>query len=253
MIIVDTNAAEDGVFEALRRGCDAADDGDRAVVRRRLDVGDVLVTSGEDQEPDGRRTICLERKRWDDLAASVCDGRWREQKARMLPTPGLRYAYVVEGAAVEGWGGAHRGGHGVRHKALWAALVKTQLRDGMPVFHTRSPEDTAALCAYLHEQLHAGLGTTTEAAAPPVVIAGTASCTRKRSNLEDGADALRAMLAILPGMSAARAHVVVAECGNTAADVAATSTARLSDIVCGTRRLGPKTAARIKAAFGGPP
>ena len=46
-----------------------------------LPVGDVLCTYDE-----GGCTFLLERKRADDYAASIADGRWREQTARLFAT-----------------------------------------------------------------------------------------------------------------------------------------------------------------------
>lgn len=46
----------------------------------------------------------FERKTWGDLASSIRDGRWAEQKARLSTVEGL-VAYIVEGDGMR-WGGA---------------------------------------------------------------------------------------------------------------------------------------------------
>ena len=74
MIVVDTNAGETPLFAIL-----AAKFGSEAVERKRLDVGDV-----ELHAPDSDRTIVIERKTWLDFAASLRDGRYNDQKARLL-------------------------------------------------------------------------------------------------------------------------------------------------------------------------
>ena len=49
--------------------------GPTVVGRQRLDIGDVcLRTEGS--------TLLIERKTWDDWAASICDGRYKNQKSR---------------------------------------------------------------------------------------------------------------------------------------------------------------------------
>ena len=56
-----------------------------------LDMGDVLVRSGWEW--------VFERKTLDDLAASIKDGRYREQKSRLLAHyPPHRITYILEGA-----------------------------------------------------------------------------------------------------------------------------------------------------------
>lgn len=230
-ITVDTNAGEDAVWHGITAAGYAAR-------RARLDVGDVLVEGGE-------RRLCLERKTWADLAASICDGRLKEQKSRMVPeegAPPTRYVYVVEGGAVHDWVGHHGG---MAHAAMWACLVKTALRDDMPVLHTAGPDATAALCVYVAEQLARGQ---LEPGAARAVVPGAVR-QRKRANLATPAAVLRAMLCVVPGVSVAKADAIVAR-WPTAGDLARASRAELAATECGGRRLGPKIAAALADVFG---
>lgn len=88
---------------------------------RPLDVGDAEIWREEDdieeqgveeeEEEEGvsnkkKNTLLLvvERKTWSDLSSSICDGRWAEQKRRLVETVGSeRAAYVIEGEA-KVWG-----------------------------------------------------------------------------------------------------------------------------------------------------
>lgn len=251
MITVDTNPGEDALFGALCDGSDAA-----TTTRRRLDVGDVLIErpprrEEEDNDDDSAhccRALTLERKTWPDLASSLHDGRFHEQKARALLDDDddashhhRRHAYVIEGA-LPPW-------HG-RTAALYAALCKTVLRDGVTVFHTRNPSDTAQLCLYLAKQMR------TDGLAPgggghTRVLAGGTLKRRKRDNLDGTPQALlRAMLATIPGMSPAKADALLAADYADAPALARASEAQLADVrVGGGRRLGPKLAATIKSVF----
>ena len=74
VVRVDTNAGETPLFTALRARLGA-----EQVVRERLDVGDVVLTA-----PESGATLIVERKSWPDLAKSLTDGRYAEQKARLL-------------------------------------------------------------------------------------------------------------------------------------------------------------------------
>ena len=73
-IVVDTNAGETALYSALVQRFGA-----EQVERRRLDVGDVMLTSGASGD-----VLLVERKTWPDLAKSLSDGRYAEQKARLL-------------------------------------------------------------------------------------------------------------------------------------------------------------------------
>ena len=71
---VDTNAGVSALFAALQARLGA-----EQVVRERLDVGDVVLKTD-----DGGTALVVERKTWADLASSLTDGRYAEQKARLL-------------------------------------------------------------------------------------------------------------------------------------------------------------------------
>ena len=74
MLIVDTNAGEDDLYAALVRRV-----APNPVTRRRLDVGDAVLAP-----PEGERTLVIERKTWLDWGKSLRDGRYEDQKARLL-------------------------------------------------------------------------------------------------------------------------------------------------------------------------
>ena len=134
MITVDTNSGEDAVYQSLEAECGAS----VQIRRQRLDVGDVFVhahdTSLGSEEGAGdscvkefAHGICVERKTWADLCASIVDGRLAEQKSRMVE-PNVRYVYAIECPTIDPWDGFYRGS--MRNKCMWGALVKMQLRDG---------------------------------------------------------------------------------------------------------------------------
>ena len=148
-IVVDTNAGETALFQALVRRFDAS-----TVTRRKLDVGDVMLVADAG-------TVVVERKTWLDLAKSLTDGRYAEQKVRlrslMAPPaePGEEDAgdgatsnvvavlYLVEGS-LTGWSGKVAGGGGMgpvskmTNAQLEAAVVMTAVRDGVPVLRTKN-------------------------------------------------------------------------------------------------------------------
>jgi ERCC4-type nuclease len=65
------------------------------VTKKCLDIGDIVLD-------DGMYEIIIERKTWTDLYASVCDGRYREQRARLLTSRNEKRVvmYVIEGDGV---------------------------------------------------------------------------------------------------------------------------------------------------------
>lgn len=93
---------------------------------QRLPLGDIIIAH------NGTRCI-IERKRTDDFAASITDGRWREQKAR-LAASGAIVVYLIEGSLYQ---------QNKSPETLSSAIWNTMLRDKMWVLQTRGIEDTA--------------------------------------------------------------------------------------------------------------
>jgi len=79
----------------------------------------------------------VERKRSDDLAHSIKDGRFHEQKFRLRKT-GLQAVYLLEDHG--------RGDWGLAEGALQQAMANTQMTDGFMVQETNGIKDT---CGYL--------------------------------------------------------------------------------------------------------
>jgi ERCC4-type nuclease len=219
MIIVDTNAAEDFLTELQTHDC--------PVTRERLDVGDVKLCL-EDS------FYVIERKTWADLAGSIGDGRWQEQKSRMI-AENTQYAILLEGPLPD-WVSSLRNFNPV---ALWGATIKAQLRDKYHVFHTADKASTVRLIAYLYKNFtNHGFDPKTTS-----VVSGTTQ-KRKRDNLND-ADALYvAILSMVPGMSKAKA-MAVKEVYPTLRALMDGKETTLADIKCGSRKLGSIVAKRI--------
>lgn len=103
-----------------------------------LAVGDVMCTfSGSGCD------FVIERKRADDLASSLVDGRWREQTCRLFET-NLRVFFVVEGdiRCIDGM-----------YESMLGAIVSASLRRSC-CFRTTDLEETARLVVHLVKRMH---------------------------------------------------------------------------------------------------
>lgn len=156
--------------------------GTDAVEGRCLPLGDVLWLWREDSpgsEAGGAAPACeyvagwvVERKTFHDLSASIMDGRYDEQKIRLLEAPGLDgVVYLVEGAgplfgvaeltAAEkaAAAGAGRGfGQRLLNRSLPTATLSTtaahtQLISGFHVVHTTSTSHTVTFLVAMHRAL----------------------------------------------------------------------------------------------------
>lgn len=79
----------------------------------------------------------MERKRTDDLASSIKDGRFHEQKFRLQQT-GMKPIYLIENYG--------SGDYGLGPGALGQAVANTQMSNSFLIQETASIKDT---CAYL--------------------------------------------------------------------------------------------------------
>lgn len=137
-------------------------------------------------------TAVIERKRTDDFAASITDGRWREQKSR-LAASGAIVIYLIEGSLY---------GQSKSAQVLSSAIWNTMLRDKMWVIQTRGIEDTS-----LHlQQLAKKVGRDIQG------HTGMKSLLSKRKRKVD--NAFQLMLMAVPSVSERIAAVLVAEYPN---------------------------------------
>jgi ERCC4-type nuclease len=102
---------------------------------RALHVGDIWIgLSGEEPAQGG---LIIERKTWADLEASIMDGRYREQRGRLLAysqETGARVAYIIEKSTLRNW----------TQDTVRKFIMRLQLVHGIAVFETASTQDTAA-------------------------------------------------------------------------------------------------------------
>ena len=102
---------------------------DVAFTTQNLELGDAQIVS-----PDF--TLIFERKAGSDLDASIKDGRYHEQKARLL---GLRCTYILEATQLD-------------TEAKQSAVIHTMYRDNMHVVFTRDTHETAGFIKNVYQR-----------------------------------------------------------------------------------------------------
>ena len=116
---------------------------------KQLDLGDVIFTKDE------KTIMVIERKTVADLKASICDGRNREQKARLLGcVEPSRVMYIIEGNLDKD---LRSKVSGLPVSTLIGSLINTQLRDGIKTYKTGSLEETAQFLIKLKQKLEKDL------------------------------------------------------------------------------------------------
>jgi ERCC4-type nuclease len=96
------------------------------ISQKQLELGDILILKDETK-------LLFERKTNNDLIASIKDGRFREQKARMLSSE-YKISYIFEKLYILEENSMSEG-----------AILNTIFRDNINVLFTKNTEDTAKL------------------------------------------------------------------------------------------------------------
>jgi ERCC4-type nuclease len=205
---------------------------------KQLPVGDIWIdVSG----------LVIERKRTDDLEASILDGRYREQRTRLLEycrQTGARPVYIVEGLL-------DRLNGRLSEKALLKHLTRLSLRYGVSVFQTGNLEETARLCLIFQEQLQEDSRVFELQGGDSVAYASTIQVTRK-ANREDPGNFASAVLQQVPGVSHTVASAILKKSGGTFQGFWVLTEKDLANLqVSEKRKVGPVTAKKLWSLFHG--
>jgi len=165
-------------------------------IKKPLTIGDIAI------EYEGKEIVIIERKTVADLAASIKDGRYAEQSARLQECglPKHNILYLIEGSL-----------KGERlplpRRTLMAALVSLNFGKGFSVVRTESLEQTAEFVQVLLDKL------TKEKGYQPTEGGGAAEVVTKKERRDkitpENIDGL--MLCQIPFVSAQTATAVIAK------------------------------------------
>jgi ERCC4-type nuclease len=209
-----------------------------------LDVGDFLI-----QNAEGEPLLVAERKSHADFAASNTDGRYREQRARLMAVRGSGVAvlYILEGIWSETEGRRYGSLTEANLKRLTTRLI---LRYGMPVLAGDSLMDTARWCRTLLAQLtdDPTVFQPESAAAAADAMSGftAAISTVKKGNKTAGGTAA-AMLSAIPGLGGKRVAGLLEL--KSIAELVSLSAAELAELSVGGKRVGPALGKTIAEAL----
>jgi ERCC4-type nuclease len=197
---------------------------------QQLPVGDAWIKHGD------QTLLVIERKTTADFEASFLDGRYREQRTRLLAycqEHKAKALYILEG-----------GLDGRRHKlekpALQKLVHRLMLRYGVSVWSTSNTQDTANTLTLLAAQV----------AEDPKVFEGEQLSytdvmhTTKKANKDDPKAFAVAALQGCPGVSVKAATALLDVFGSLQGVIAAEEK-QLAEIKVGERRLGPAAAKRL--------
>jgi ERCC4-type nuclease len=164
-----------------------------------LDIGDFAFVDKD----DGSLLVILERKTYADLAASVKDSRYREQKARLAICGAMKVGYIIEECSK-----GKKSMAGIPAATIESILLGLSVRDGYALINSDSVYKTAELLGKLLRKLPEYLAErTTESQLREHQDAIIGISTVKRENMTAEVCYL-SQLAQIPGVSAVIARTV---------------------------------------------
>ena len=181
--------------------------------------------------------LVIERKRITDFEASFLDGRYREQRGRILSfcQNGAQPIYLLEGS----WNSLTGR---ITKKAMIKLLNRLTLRYQLPLLHTESVEETAEWVQCLAEQWTED--PTALKRTQDLVKVSDGIHVQKKKNALDPHAFTTACLAQCPGVSVKMADSLVATYP-TLSRIMALSLKELEEHKVGARRIGPAVAKRL--------
>jgi ERCC4-type nuclease len=202
--------------------------------QQQLPVGDAWIMNTE-----GQPLLVIERKTTADFEASFLDGRYREQRTRLLAYCQEKKAkalYLLEG-------GLDGRTHKLQKPALQKLIHRLLLRYNVAVWSTASIQDTAATLQLLSSQIQED----------PKVFEGEQLSytdvmhTTKKANRDDPIAFAIGALQGCPGVSTKAASAIWSATGQSWSSLLATEETTLANIKVATKRLGPAVAKRLYA------
>jgi len=191
-------------------------------------VGDILVG-----------TLLIERKTIKDLEASVLDGRYREQKTRLLACcqeKGFSPLYILEGAFSSTTGR-------LQVPALMKLVARLQYKHGIPVMQTASLEETATLVKALADY-YTEDPTNFVRSTEPLRAVDNVHVTKK-VNAGDPKQFMMASLAQCPGISVKMAEAIQTAFPTWTLLMAADEKGIAEIVQANGRKVGPAIAKRL--------
>lgn len=218
------------------------------VEKTTLEVGDIAFCTAD------TTAVLLERKTAEDLGASQKDGRYREQRARLLAARGSGTAvgYVVEAPP---WSSTLtntwcRGAFSEIH--LQTAITRLQLRYTIPVFHAVNIKETVHWIRRIAKALIADPTVYTTGMAATAVQAAavyTDAIHVKKADNNTPERIFLSMILSVPGLGKASAEAIAVATKNSFTTLQALSELEIGNIVSGKRKVGKAVAAAVYGAI----
>lgn len=175
--------------------CKELDARNVSYTKENLPIGDIHIV-----DSNGVLNIIIERKTVDDLAASLCDGRYEEQSYRLndASLPNHNIIYLIEGDI--------RRSRRIPPDTLYSTITSLMLFKGFNVFSTKDSKETAQFLNAMDKKITRNAGT--------IKIEKNYVSTLRKKKYYTETTVSESMLCQIPGVSHTIAKALIQKYGN---------------------------------------
>jgi len=183
----------------------------------RLSIGDVILHEPHPHPQQGKDIVIFERKTLNDLAASIRDGRYKEQSFRLIETAAAtgfhthNIVYIIEGDLAQ---------YNERHTqitktALQSAMVSLMYYKGFSVVRTMNLGETAEFILHFADKVAKEGSLSISDTTTTVTAYSEVSAKKEKRDYITRDNIGEIMLAQVPGVSAKMAAAILAKYGGS--------------------------------------
>lgn len=198
--------------------------------KKNLEIGDIQFIE------NNKLIYIIERKTINDLGASIKDGRYKEQKMRLLSNHSNNIYYIIEGNIDEC--------NTLNRKALLGSIINMSFRDNIKVINSNNIKDTYDIIIQIRRKYNEGKFKEIESSTENYV--SSIKMNKKENMSKEICNIVQ--LATIPGVSQKISKVIIEKYGslnNLIEEYKKTDNLLLADINLGKRKIGKVLSIKI--------
>jgi len=205
------------------------------IITQNLDIGDIILSNGENP------LIIIERKTLSDLCASIKDGRYKEQKIRLINNyQNAKKLYLIENV----------GDFNLSKDTLLSCKINSILRDNIPILESKSIQNTYQLIMKIHQNVPKYLDILLGNKSQEESYVNCINVNKKANLTKENIGILQ--LSVIPGISKNIAKIILSHFGSIRDLYKQMESIEQNEIITeiselknGKRKLGKKLATKI--------
>ena len=199
-------------------------------IKKNLEIGDIQFIEND------KIIYILERKTINDLGASIKDGRYKEQKMRLLSNHSDNIYYIIEGNIDDC--------NTLNRKALMGSIINMSFRDNIKVISSNNIKDTYDIIVQIQKKYNEGKFKKIETTQDNYI--STIKTNKKENMNKELCNIIQ--LAIIPGVSQNISKIIMEKyetLSNLIEEYKKNDNLLLADISLGKRKIGKVLSTKI--------